>query len=92
MMEKPLNGVIQIDLKTVSSPEELHTLLSDKLGFPEYYGKNLDALYDCLTDLSGTIVFTGTEHAEETLGRFFTAFRRVCRDAENSSPGLTILF
>lgn len=28
-----------------------HEYLKEKLRFPDYYGKNLDALYDCLTDI-----------------------------------------
>ena len=27
---------------------EIHKILKDKFGFPEYYGENLDALWDCL--------------------------------------------
>ena len=32
-------------------PEEIHTMLKEKFGFPEYYGRNLSALWDCLRDL-----------------------------------------
>lgn len=43
-----------------------HTRVAEELMFPDYYGRNLDALYDCLTDLPG-----GTEiHFEH-----FAAFR-----------------
>ena len=31
--------------------ELVHNYIAEKLGFPDYYGKNLDALYDCLTDI-----------------------------------------
>lgn len=34
-----------------ATEEAIHTYIKDKLGFPEYYGKNLSALYDCLTDI-----------------------------------------
>ena len=34
------------------SKKALHAYLKEKFGFPEYYGNNLDALYDCLTDIS----------------------------------------
>lgn len=29
-----------------------HDYLMEALDFPDYYGKNLDALYDCLTEIS----------------------------------------
>ena len=31
---------------------EIHEYIAEKMAFPEYYGHNLDALYDCLTDIS----------------------------------------
>ena len=40
---------IQIDGKIIM--EEGHDYLKDVLNFPDYYGKNLDALYDCLTEI-----------------------------------------
>lgn len=42
--------------------EQAHEYLAKMLDFPEYYGKNLDALFDCLTELSDrTIVLLGAE-------------------------------
>lgn len=34
------------------SAEDLYDILSVSLSFPEYFGRNLDALYDMLTDLA----------------------------------------
>jgi len=31
--------------------EEAHDYLKEVFSFPEYYGKNLDAFYDCLSDM-----------------------------------------
>lgn len=31
--------------------EEGHDYLKEMLNFPDYYGKNLDALYDCLCEI-----------------------------------------
>ena len=42
-MEVILDGELMTDRPTV------HDLLSEKLAFPEYYGRNLDALYDLLS-------------------------------------------
>lgn len=39
-----------IDLKEVNTVQELHDLLSTKLGFPDYYGNNWDAFWDMITD------------------------------------------
>ena len=33
------------------SVAEFHELVASALAFPDYYGRNLDALWDCLTDL-----------------------------------------
>ena len=41
----------EIDLTGVDTYGEFHNRISDALSFPEYYGNNLDALYDCLTDM-----------------------------------------
>ena len=40
---------IEIDGKLIK--KEGHDYLKEILNFPDYYGKNLDALYDCLTDI-----------------------------------------
>jgi ribonuclease inhibitor len=45
-----INKVI-LDLTRPKSVDELHQYLAEKLDFPEYYGANLDALYDALTDI-----------------------------------------
>ena len=35
--------------------EQGHDYLSEALNFPDYYGKNLDALYDCLCEIEADI-------------------------------------
>ena len=40
---------ITLDGKKIN--EESHDYLIRKLDLPDYYGRNLDALYDCLTDI-----------------------------------------
>ena len=40
-----------IDGNIISHRLQLHDFLASELNFPETYGKNLDALYDCLTDI-----------------------------------------
>jgi RNAse (barnase) inhibitor barstar len=46
---------IEVACKGVTTKSGLLTRLADTLHFPDHFGMNLDALYDCLTDqLSGT--------------------------------------
>ena len=40
---------IELDGKLIK--KDGHDYLKKALIFPNYYGKNLDALYDCLTDI-----------------------------------------
>ncbi len=36
--------------KRIQTKQDLHEILKRALLLPEYYGNNLDALFDCLTD------------------------------------------
>ena len=40
-----------IDGAVIETREQLHDTLSEQLALPAYYGRNLDALFDCLTDI-----------------------------------------
>ena len=40
----------EIDLSGVYNPDNLHEVIAEVLPLPDYYGGNLDALHDCLTD------------------------------------------
>lgn len=40
---------MQLDGKLIK--KEGHDYLKEALNFPDYYGKNLDALYDCLCEI-----------------------------------------
>lgn len=42
--------LITLDGRIVTR-ESLHEVLARELNFPNWYGRNLDALYDCLGDL-----------------------------------------
>lgn len=40
-----------LDGREIKDRGMLHDTLAVSLRFPDWYGRNLDALYDCLTDL-----------------------------------------
>lgn len=54
------------------SRKAAHAALQRKLGFPDYYGKNLDALHDCLTEIGSPmeIVLPRQLNDEDHLGEY----------------------
>ena len=40
-----------VDFKDLKDYMDLHLRIKENMEFPQYYGCNLDALWDCLTDL-----------------------------------------
>ena len=45
----------KVDFGKVEYYIEIHEVLKRDLEFPDYYGGDLDALWDCLTDMLGDI-------------------------------------
>ncbi len=80
---------IIIDCGPVSTPESLHSALAHALEFPEYYGKNLDALYDCLTDVAEPIrlILMDFDH----VAPWTQGFQAVFQEAMEANPLLQIL-
>ena len=48
--------IVIIDAKRLTEKIQAHEYLQKLFSFPDYYGKNLDALYDCLSERVGTLV------------------------------------
>ena len=48
---QPESNLICVDFSTCETPEDIHKLLKESFGLPEYYGKNWSALDDCLYHL-----------------------------------------
>nr|WP_325212433.1 barstar family protein [uncultured Oscillibacter sp.] len=84
---------IVLDGLEIESVEAVHDLFAQALAFPEQYGRNLDALFDCLTDLGEpvTVRLLHQEALEERLGRRGRALARLLRRAEEENPRVTLL-
>ena len=81
-----------IEGAAVGSMDRLHRLLAEQLDFPDWYGGNLDALHDCLTEITQPteLVIRGSNALEAALGSYAAAFRRVLADSAAQNDALTV--
>ena len=79
---------ITLKLDKFSKKEELHSYLKKKMKFPDYYGENLDALFDCLTDISTDTAVDIKYDADNELQRAVLA---VFSDAVSQNTNLAII-
>ena len=74
---------------------QLHEKIAEGLGFPQWYGRNLDALHDCLTDISEDTEITveNFSRLEEELGGYAMLFKKVLLQSaeENEKIHIEIL-
>ena len=77
-----------IDLSKANTREELHDLLQEELPLPEYYGRNLDALYDVLTGVCEPmeIRLLNVSGAKDLPGGYMESFLELCRDVREDNP------
>lgn len=73
---------IVLDFSTIKDESALHDLLARDLRLPKHYGRNLDALADCLTrDVKGpvTIELRHADRADARLRRYVALLREVAK-------------
>lgn len=68
-----------------------HEYLKEMLELPEYYGKNLDALYDCLTEMEETeVLIELTEEVSNLQPGFLKGVLRVFKEAAEENKNLKV--
>ncbi len=86
---------ITLALNRMHSVPALHKYLRSALALPVYYGANLDALHDCLTEVCEPtqIIVPAAVADNENLGWYGKQFLQVLQDAaaENENLQVTIM-
>jgi len=81
--------------KSIRSLDEFYGEVGKKLRFPDYFGRNLDALWDVLsTDVKGPVELTweDSEVSEKAMGKDFEKVAALLRDVEKERKDFKITF
>lgn len=75
--------ICSLDGEKITDREKLHDILAAELELPDWYGRNLDALYDCLTDIreDTEIRILQNGDLERNLGRYKQLLIKVLQNA-----------
>lgn len=76
------------DLNAFSDMEEAYDYLEKELSLPSWFGRNMDGLYDCLTDIGYPLTFLLPPVQE---GLPAKRILPVLEDAAKENPNLSIL-
>lgn len=84
---------ILLDGSLITEKAQLHTLFAEQLSFPEWYGNNLDALYDCLTDVreETAIKVCSFGRLRDNLGSYADKVKKVLRNAEANNSFIHLM-
>ena len=80
-----------VDCTRMTGRKKVHDYLKETLSLPDYYGRNLDALYDCLTEMQECVLILQNEAALNALGEYGDALLAVFRDAGTTNPKLHLV-
>ena len=81
-----------LDMRCLNEKEQAHDYLQAHLPLPSYYGRNLDALYDMLTDLctETRIIVDLSDTENEEIRDYLLRMTEVMEDAARENSFLEI--
>ena len=82
---------VELDNHAFACARDVHDYLARELAFPEYYGHNLDALYDMLSSCELTLTLTNAAVLNK-LFRYGDNLRLALEDAARDNPNFTLMF
>ena len=85
---------ILLDFRMADTKERVQEYLMQSFEFLDYYGRNLDALFDMLTGLGEDtcVGVFGIDNSREALAKYLGQVKRVMQDAERENPHLCVIF
>lgn len=87
---KPARSV-SLDCSLMATRAEVHDQLAERLALPEWYGRNLDALFDCLNEASDLRIVVEHPDALASLGGYGDLLLNTLAEAAEANPGLEVV-
>lgn len=81
--------------KSIRSLDEFYGEIAKKLRFPDYFGRNLDALWDVLTtDVKGPVelAWEDSEASKKSMGKDFQKVAALLKDVEKERDDFKVIF
>ena len=78
-------NTVTINCASIKNAEQFHEALARGLDFPEWYGHNLDALYDCLSERTSPVSLVVMNDGEGEVADALRKVRRVFADCNANS-------
>jgi ribonuclease inhibitor len=83
-------NTVMIDVSELETVADIHELLRYKLGLPDYYGGNLDALHDVLTSMHPLhLILFGTHDTYRGISDYLPKMEKVMSDSSTTNPDFT---
>lgn len=81
---------IILNARRMTSIEQLHRYIKRKLNLPNYYGRNLDALWDVLSTINNPVCIKliNIDELYKNLGDYAESFLKVFTDASDENENL----
>lgn len=91
-MEMNLMIEVMLNSKSMSTKEKAHQYIKERLDIKEYYGENLDALWDVLStyDRSIKVTIVNAEKLIECLDDYGRSIIKVFQDAEEENSNINV--
>ena len=93
-MQTPMKDIL-INCEKLRSRKVLHDYLEQELHLPDYYGRNLDALYDILSGFNKTGAVTfhiiNREKQSSRMVSLYQAMLDMLTDLEHENPNICVV-
>ena len=80
-----------LDFSKVNYINEVHQIIKDELGFPDHYGMNWSAFWDCLTDMVGDPIHIEIVRMERVQSKLRSCAATKAFPSTGSTPPISFL-